>query len=208
MDEERKQWTREAVEARVARDYPDMDPEVVLAILDRYGLKGFQRERERVHLAILKLSEGDIRALIGYTKAAESDYRDVLWWASDNPPRKLSAEEVRQEVRDLRRKSGIDPDNPPKWIPAHVVCPVCGEREPTAQIVWCDRRPMIDLFADVPSRDRDEPYRPEGGAKRLREIGFSLLCRNEHSWLLTAHLDGDGVRWENVIVEPSAGRVT
>jgi hypothetical protein len=203
MDEEHRLWTREAVETQVARDFPDMDPEIVLAILDRYGLKGFQRERDRVHLAILKLSDRNIRQVISYTKAAEEDFRDVLWWSSENPPPKVTKEEVTKTVQEMWQRSGIDPDNPPKWTPAHVICPVCGEREPVAQIVWCDRQPMRDTFPDIPSRRRSEPYRPEGDAKPLHEIGLSLLCRNGHSWLLTAHLHDDGIRWENVIVELS-----
>ncbi|MGI8857330.1 MAG: hypothetical protein ACR2JW_16425 [Thermomicrobiales bacterium] len=203
MDEERKLWTREAVEAQVSRDFPDMDPEVVLAILDRYGLKGFQRERERVHLAILKLSNRNIRQVISYTKAAEQDYRDVLLWSSQNPPPKVTKEEVEKTIREMLVRSGIDPDNPPKWIPAHVVCPVCGEREPVAQIVWCDNQPMKEMFADIPSRRRDEPYQPGSDARPLREIGLSLLCRNGHSWVLNAHLSDEGVQWENVIVDPS-----
>jgi hypothetical protein len=39
------------------------------------------KESSRVHLAILKLSEGDPEKLLDYIEAARIDYRDVLAWA-------------------------------------------------------------------------------------------------------------------------------
>lgn len=193
--------TRDDVIARVRHDFPDEDPEVVLAILDRYGLKGFQRERNRVHLAILTLSEKNLRHLIHYTKAAEEDYRDVLLWASDNPPptQTEDEDEARTFVRELLRRLGSDPDNTPKWRPIHLACPVCGEREPVAQVIWCDDQPMKERFPEIPIRTRGEPYLPANRARPLREIAMSLLCRNSHRWRLTAHLTDSGVDWEIVV---------
>jgi hypothetical protein len=98
--------TRDDGVVAVQHHFPNEDPVVVLAILDRYGSKDFHRERERVHLAILKLSEGNLRHVIDYTKAAETDYRDVLWQASDNPPPKLTEQEARQLVQGLMQKNG------------------------------------------------------------------------------------------------------
>lgn len=108
--------TRDEVIAAVQRDFPEEDPEVMLAILDRYGLQGFQRERERdrVHLAILALSEKNLRHLIHYTKAAEEDYRDVLLWASDNPPPALTEDAARTLVRKLTHEAGSSANTPPK----------------------------------------------------------------------------------------------
>ena len=191
--------TRDDVLSAIQHDFPNADSEVVLAILDRYGLKGFHRERERVHLAILKLSEGNLRQVIHYTKAAEEDYRDVLWWASDTPPPKLTGQEAQQHARHLVRRMEVDPDNTTKWTPAHVICPVCGEREPVAQIIWCDNEPMKESFPEIPTRGRDDPYIPTNSARPLRQIAFSLLCRNGHRWSLIAHLSGGGVEWEIVI---------
>ena len=50
----------------------------VLAELDRYGAADWQRERDRVQLAILKLADGDFAALQQHTDVACTDYRDVL----------------------------------------------------------------------------------------------------------------------------------
>ena len=65
-----------------------------LAILDTYGMESWHRERDRVHLALLKISEGDLEKLRRYTRGAQSDYRDTLvpaeypeqWRASSRTP--------------------------------------------------------------------------------------------------------------------------
>ena len=44
-------------------------------------LKYSDKESPRVHLAILKLSEGDTDKLMSFIEAAKVDYRDVLAWA-------------------------------------------------------------------------------------------------------------------------------
>lgn len=46
-----------------------------------YGIEAHEPERERVQLAILKLSCGDADRLLATVQAANEDYRDVLWWA-------------------------------------------------------------------------------------------------------------------------------
>ena len=59
--------------------------ENVLAQLDRYGSIAHEPERDRVHLAILKLChETNPADLEQYIQAAKKDYRDVLAWA-ENP---------------------------------------------------------------------------------------------------------------------------
>ena len=77
--------TREAVLSAASRLFPDEDPVTVMAILDRYGTERHERERERVQLAILKLSAGNLDRLLHNVEVAKRDYRDVLWWA-EYPP--------------------------------------------------------------------------------------------------------------------------
>jgi len=63
----------------VARSlFPDLPVGDVLDILDLYGTEPYERERERVQLAILKLSEGDQAKLLFWIDAAKRDYRDAL----------------------------------------------------------------------------------------------------------------------------------
>ena len=62
----------------IGRDFADIPEAEVLAELDRYGAADWQRERDRVQLAILKLADGDFAALQQHTDVACTDYRDVL----------------------------------------------------------------------------------------------------------------------------------
>lgn len=88
--------TRDDVVARITHDFPSEGPARLLTILDEYGTEPYERERERVQLAILHLSEGDIEEVRAYTKAAKRDYRDVLLWSSDSRPAPLNAAEAQQ----------------------------------------------------------------------------------------------------------------
>ncbi len=54
----------------------------VMPLLDQYPVG---RGRERVQMAILKLSEGKIDKLRHYLEQAKKDFRDVLYW-SGLPP--------------------------------------------------------------------------------------------------------------------------
>lgn len=65
--------------------------EQVLEALALYGTESFEREPERVRLAILKLSEGDPDRLCHFVDSAKADYRDVLYWTEhdgENPSAK------------------------------------------------------------------------------------------------------------------------
>jgi len=75
------QPTRELVLSKAQRLFPDQDLADVLAILDQYGTQPYERERHRVQLDILKLSEGDLDELKRLIGLAKRDYRDVIAWA-------------------------------------------------------------------------------------------------------------------------------
>ena len=51
----------------------------VLDLVDTYGIESYERERERVQLAILELSQGSEEKLREYLAVAKRDYRDVLF---------------------------------------------------------------------------------------------------------------------------------
>ena len=70
--------SRDDVLRVVRRDHPASDFEEVLAILDEYGVESWHRERDRVHLAVLKLAAGDLEELRRQIKLARTDYRDAL----------------------------------------------------------------------------------------------------------------------------------
>lgn len=60
----------------------------MLAVLDAYGTETYERERERVQIDILKLSEGSVDKLLHFVTAAKLDYRDVLYWAEYSDEKK------------------------------------------------------------------------------------------------------------------------
>jgi hypothetical protein len=71
--------SRNLVLKKLHHCFPDPSKaEEALAILDCYGTESWHRERDRVQLALLKISEGDIERLRLYTCDAQSDYRDTL----------------------------------------------------------------------------------------------------------------------------------
>ena len=49
-----------------------------LSLLDEYGSESWHEERDRVHLAILKESQGNLDQLLERVDRAMNDYRDVL----------------------------------------------------------------------------------------------------------------------------------
>ncbi len=74
-------YSRDLVIHKVQSVFPSHDPAEILALLDTYGTETYERERERVQLAVLKLSKGDIDRLHKFVTVAKRDYRDALAWA-------------------------------------------------------------------------------------------------------------------------------
>jgi hypothetical protein len=78
MSQPTPQVSRLDVERIVRRDFPPHATVEVLAALDEYGTEDFQREKERVQLAVLKLAGGSREKLRYEIEGAKCDYRDVL----------------------------------------------------------------------------------------------------------------------------------
>lgn len=73
--------TRADVESAVRAQFSPKVQSKVLEILDLFETEHGEGARCRVHLAILKLSGGDVEKLLHFTEAAIADFRDVLLWA-------------------------------------------------------------------------------------------------------------------------------
>jgi hypothetical protein len=107
--------TREDVERVIRRDFAAVDPALVVTILNEHRDDGGETSgRYRVHLAALKLANGDLEQLREHVRISNQDYRDVLsaaeypmattrWRAVD----KMSAEE-RQKIYDADWKQYQD----------------------------------------------------------------------------------------------------
>ncbi len=74
-------YSRNHVKKAVNKLFPQHKMDLILKILDDYGKEEYEYESSRVHLAILKCSEGELAKLREYVKHAKMDYRDVLLWA-------------------------------------------------------------------------------------------------------------------------------
>ena len=71
-----------AVERRVERQWPrEEDRRRVREALSSYGRESYEREADRVRLAILKISDGDVESVLTNVTTAKRDFRDVLLWA-------------------------------------------------------------------------------------------------------------------------------
>jgi hypothetical protein len=78
MTDKVPQVTRDDVVRVVRRDFRPKDRKAVLKMLDEYGAQSGHGACDRVHLAILKLSAGDIDQVREHIETAKSDFRDVV----------------------------------------------------------------------------------------------------------------------------------
>jgi hypothetical protein len=89
---------RDLVLKKIKEIFPQENPEGVMAILDLHGVESYERERERVQLAILKLCNGRVDELVSNVEMAKQDYRDVLAYAE-------YPSEMRRSASDMQRMS-------------------------------------------------------------------------------------------------------
>ena len=81
---------------KIRQYWPDEDPLVILDLLNQYGTEESERGRTRVHLAILKLSEGELSKLPKLIDMAKRDYRDVIAYAEYPEHMKLGFLKMRE----------------------------------------------------------------------------------------------------------------
>src|SRR2546423_14306396 len=101
--------SRDEVVAVVQKNFPETSCSRVLELLDTYGVESYERERERVQLAILILSDGNEEKLREFITVAKRDYRDVLFWAENPEEAKLDTPEKRERIKKMFEKFGIKP---------------------------------------------------------------------------------------------------
>ena len=101
--------SREDVVTSVQASFPKTSWPQVLELLDSYGVEAYERERERVQLAILKLSAGSEEKVCEFVAVAKRDYRDVLFWAEYPEEARLDTPEKRQRIKNMFEKFGIKP---------------------------------------------------------------------------------------------------
>ena len=77
------------------------------AELGRYGMGDYEKEVERVQLAILKLSGADIERLRANVRAAKGDYRDVLAWAEYPGQMRANSWRLPESEREQLRQADL-----------------------------------------------------------------------------------------------------
>ncbi len=98
--------TRDDVLAAVQAAFHAGDLATILAVLDLYGTESYERERERVQLAIVELSGGSKDKLLELVQTAKTDYRDVLAWQQLGPLSEAEGKKLQNEARALLEKWG------------------------------------------------------------------------------------------------------
>src|SRR4051794_11534320 len=101
--------SRDEVLAVIQSAFPESSQARVHELLDGYGPEPYERERERVQLAILKLSEGNEEKLREFVAVAKRDYRDVLFWAEDPDEARLDTPEKKERIKKMFEQFGIKP---------------------------------------------------------------------------------------------------
>jgi hypothetical protein len=70
--------TRKDVLRIIRRDFSPSRHNAILKMLQEYGSQKWHEEVDRVHLAILKLSDKKFDKIKKYVEIAKTDYRDVI----------------------------------------------------------------------------------------------------------------------------------
>ena len=88
---------------RIAKEFPASEQSAVAELLESYSGSG----EERVRWDILELSKGNLDKVKQYVKAAQTDPRDVMYWAEyyDTDPL-LQGKDPKKMVEDLLKKWG------------------------------------------------------------------------------------------------------
>jgi hypothetical protein len=88
---------------RIAREFSVSDQTSVIELLSTYS----GRESGRVTWDILELSKGSLEKIREYVQAAQTDYRDILYWAEyyDHDPM-LRGRDPKKMVEEMIAKWG------------------------------------------------------------------------------------------------------
>ncbi len=111
-------YSREQVRAKARVVFPNRDLDAVMAELDVYGAEPDEPDRERVQLAILKLSEEQkLDSPASYVDAAKQDYRDVLAWA-EYPSQMDAGPNTGTDPTGVQRNRELDEQQYQAWLSA------------------------------------------------------------------------------------------
>ena len=110
--------SRKVLLHKIRKNLSEFEPEVVIAILDRYGVESYENGRTRVQLAILKVFQElaqqnespdvKLERLQNLVRTAKLDFRDVVAWAEYPEENRMGFREMKklspQQAKALRRR--------------------------------------------------------------------------------------------------------
>ena len=104
------------VRRKVADVFPPADRAAALEVLGHYGSGPAEPERDRVRLAVVKLSGGDLDLLRQWVQTAKLDYRDALAYAEYPGQMGSGASSFQTPAADLRRVEAEDRRQYLAWL--------------------------------------------------------------------------------------------
>ena len=109
--------SRQVVLGKLGDEFPDPQvAEEARLILDTYGTETWHRERDRVHLALLKLSGGSLEELRRGVECAKSDFRNVLVGAEYPEEFVASTKTSAEEMKAIRTRDRAQYE---LWLNSH-----------------------------------------------------------------------------------------
>lgn len=102
--------TRDEVLAAVQAAFGSERCARIMRLLDAYGVQSYERERERVQLAIVKLSGGSEEKAVEHLATAKLDYRDILLWADEPEKARIDDPKELRTALDALKKLGLKVD--------------------------------------------------------------------------------------------------
>ena len=100
---------RDQVVAAARAAFPTCEPADLLTALDPYGAEPYERKVERVQLAIIELSGGNIDRLLYLVQVAKTDDRNVLAWQRLGLLPESEGRRLQDEARKLIDEWGKKP---------------------------------------------------------------------------------------------------
>lgn len=94
------------VAAALAAHFAPGDLAAAQNLVERYGTQPGENERERVQLAMIMLSGGQLEALARWLRDAQRDYRDVLGAQQTGPLTPAQGEALAGQARALLKRWG------------------------------------------------------------------------------------------------------
>lgn len=100
MNQKIPKYSKSELDHILERDFPDGTADEAMKVLQVYGKESWQQCSLRVHMACLKLANGDMANLQKYVLAAYADPRDVISWAEYGAYMRANSEEAKQKAID------------------------------------------------------------------------------------------------------------